>query len=207
MRNKRAALRALMKQAWTQGQRPRWFIAACVIGIVLCMLYPTDLHSYRPAPPDGALSLAHFSNDYLRFVNTAAQVALPILLDDPIGLVQLAYVGLSTTAATHGLKFLANDLDVWGTRLGERPSGSASRNNMPSGHSSMASCAAYFVGRRYGWWHSLYLLPILLLTMYARVELNAHTMAAVIAGALVGLLMAALFTSRRFRAPPADTPG
>jgi lipid A 1-phosphatase len=66
---------------------------------------------------------------------------------------------------------------------------------MPSGHSSMASCATYFVCRRYGLWHALYLLPILLLTMYARVALNDHTVSAVIVGALVGFVTAALFTS------------
>nr|WP_284702424.1 phosphatase PAP2 family protein [Herbaspirillum aquaticum] len=66
---------------------------------------------------------------------------------------------------------------------------------MPSGHSSMASSAMYFVGRRYGWWHLIYMLPILLMTMFARVALDAHTISAVLAGALAGIVGAALFTS------------
>ena len=64
------------------------------------------------------------------------------------------------------------------------------------------SCAAYFVSRRYGWKHALYLVPILLLTMYARVELNDHTVSAVVVGALVGLVSAAMFTSPRKRDAP-----
>ena len=190
-------MRALMKQAYTQVQKTRRFIFACVIGIILSLLYPTDLQSYRTPRADGDLSLALVTDHYLRFANTVVQVALPILLKDKIGLVQLVYVAISTTAATHGLKRLVDEWEVWGTRLGERPSGPHSRYNMPSGHSSMASSAAYFVCRRYGFMHALYLIPILLLTMYARVALNAHTVTAVITGALVGLLMAAIFTSAR----------
>jgi lipid A 1-phosphatase len=184
----------LAKEAFAQVERPRRFIAGCLLGIVLCFLYPTDLEGYRASRERNGLSEHYYS---LRFINTAAQVAIPLLLGDRIGLVQVAYVGVSTTVATHGLKRLLNDSVVGGTRLGERPSGKNSRHNMPSGHSSMASCAAYFVCKRYGWMHALYLVPILLLTMYSRVDLSKHTVAAVIAGALVGLVMAAIFTSRR----------
>jgi lipid A 1-phosphatase len=197
MPNRWQSMRALMKEAWTQVERPRQFILACVLGVLLCVQYPTDLQSYRSVPADSGLSLAFVTDHYLRFVNTAAQAALPLLLQDKIGMVQFVYTAIGTTLATHGLKRLVNRLDLWGLRLGERPSGTGSLYNMPSGHSSMASCAAYFVARRYGWLHALYLIPILLLTMYARVALNAHTVAAVIAGALIGLLMAAIFTSKR----------
>ena len=61
----------------------------------------------------------------------------------------------------------------------------------------MAASATYFVMRRYGWAHALYLVPLLLLTLHARVALGAHTISAVLAGALVGLLAAAAFTSAR----------
>jgi membrane-associated phospholipid phosphatase len=185
---------ALAKEAYAQVDRPWRFILGCVLGIVLCSLYPTDLQSYGTAREN---DLARVSYHDLRFINTAAQVALPLLLRDKIGLVQLVYVGISTTLATHGLKRLLNNSVVWGSRLGERPTGINSQHNMPSGHSSMASCAAYFVCRRYRWTHALYLIPILLLTMYSRVALNQHSVTAVIAGALVGFLMAALFTSHR----------
>jgi len=186
-------LRALM-EAYRQILKPWRFIAGCTLGIALCLLLPTDLHRHYASLAHADRSLALVTDRYLRFANTAAQIALPVLAKDRAGLIQLVYVGISTTAATHGLKRLVDGWYVRGTRLGERPSGPGSRYNMPSGHSSMASSAAYFVCRRYGLRHALYLIPILLLTMHARVVLDAHTVAAVIAGALTGFIMAAMFT-------------
>lgn len=188
------SLRALAKRAYVEADPQRPFLLLCVLGIILSILWPTNLSSYRATGPEKT-SLVLRTDHYLRFTNTIAQVAIPVFERDPVGMMQLLYVGLSATVATHGLKYLLDPVTVWGTRLGERPSGG--RHNMPSGHSSMASCALYFVCRRYGWRHALYMLPITFLTMFARVELNAHTVSAVIAGALVGLLMSAIFTSRR----------
>lgn len=190
-------MRTLMRQAYAEAKVPRWFVLLCLGGILLAGSYPSDLPSYRPVREADATAFVHFTNSYLRFANTVVQVALPVAFADQIGMVQLAYVAISTTAATQGLKFLVNKWEFGGTRLGERPSGPTSNHNMPSGHSSMASCAVYYIGRRYGLWHLLYLVPIMLLTMYARVELGSHTIAAVIAGALIGVMMAAIFTSKR----------
>ncbi len=170
---------------------------ACVIGIILCILWPTNLSSYRSKGPEKTLLVLR-TDHYFRYTNTIAQIALPIINRDPVGMMQLLYVGASVTLATHGLKHLLGPVTVWGTPLGDRPSGG--KHNMPSGHSSMAACALYFVCRRYGWRHALYMLPVTLLTMFARVELNAHTVSAVIAGALVGLVMSAVFTSKRAEA-------
>jgi membrane-associated phospholipid phosphatase len=196
-------MRALMRQAYSQVRRPKWFIYACVVGLIVAPLCPTDLRSYHTPAAGSDLAVALVTDHYLHFANTVAQVALPILLKDRIGLMQDAYVGVSNALATHGLKLLVNRWKIRGTRLGERPIGADSQFNMPSGHSSMASCAAYFVCRRYGWMHALYLIPILLLTMYARVALDEHTVTAVIAGGLLGLLMAAIFTSARMASPRA----
>lgn len=186
----------LARQAYAEADPPRAFVLACVIGLLLSILWPTNPPQHR-VPHREDLSLVVNGERYLRFVNTAVQVALPVIARDPVGLMQLLYVGASTTAATHGLKYLLEPVRVRGIRLGQRPSGGP--YNMPSGHSSMASCALYYVCRRYGWRHALYMLPITLLTMFARVELNAHTVSAVVAGTLVGLLMSALFTGRRRR--------
>ena len=188
-------LRTVAKQAYTEVEHPSRFRLACVIGIVLSLLFPTDLKSYRTAPPNPNI-VAVVTNTYGRFAVTAAQVAMPLVTRDAVGMVQVVYVALGTTALTHAIKFLVQDVTVWDTRLGERPGTPGSQNNMPSGHSSMASCATYYLGRRYGWWHLLYAVPIMLLTMYARVALQRHTVSAVIAGMLVGLLMAALFTGK-----------
>ena len=189
-------MRALAIQAYIQVRRPSRFIYACVIGVLLVPLFPTNLHSYRAPHAGEGLTVALVTDHYIHNINTIVQIALPILLRDKIGLLQGLYVGLSNAIATHGLKFLVDHWTVAGTRLGERPLDVDSRFNMPSGHSSMASSAAYFVSRRYGLLHALYLLPILFLTMYARVVLNAHTITAVITGALVGFLVAAIFTSK-----------
>ena len=204
MPSKVEPMRSVWKQAYLEVRRPRRFIAACLLGVMLCPFYPTDYGSYPPADTSqGVYALDH----YVRFVNTAAQALLPVVFADKIGMVQLVYVAVSTTLATHGFKRVVDRWQIWDTRVGQRPSGPNSRFNMPSGHSSMASSAAYFVGRRYNWWHLLYLIPILLLTMYARVALDAHTVAAVIAGALIGLAMAAIFTSmRKLPAAPAAAP-
>jgi membrane-associated phospholipid phosphatase len=188
-------MRNLMKQAYSQAQRPKMVILACLVWIILCLPYPTDLQSYRAPHPHREHPLVHFTEDYLRYTNTIVQIALPILFKDKIGMIQLVYVGISTTVATHGLKRLVDKWEVRATRLGQRPNRPNSRHNMPSGHSSMASCAAYFVCRRYGLKHAVYLLPILLLTMHARVALNEHTASAVIVGALLGFVAAAIFTS------------
>ncbi len=176
-------------------QRPMQFIAACLIGILVFALYPSDLASYRPGHARPLPAWVEVTDTQARFINTIAQAGLPLLLQDKAGLVQLAYVAVTTTIATHGLKWMLNDVTIAGTRLGERPYSPDSENNMPSGHSSMASCAAYFVARRYGWWHLLYLAPITLLTMAARYMLDAHTISAVLTGCLIGLLCAAWWTS------------
>jgi len=186
-----------MRRAYTQVVRPVWFILLCLLGVIISVAIPTDLQSYRTPHAESNREIVLLTENYLRFSNTIVQVALPLLLRDKIGIVQLVYTGVASAAATHGMKRLANRWIIWGNRLGERPNGNDSQHNMPSGHSSMASCAAYFVCRRYGIWHALYLIPVLLLTMYARVALHAHTIPAVTAGAFIGLMMAAFFTSRR----------
>jgi membrane-associated phospholipid phosphatase len=188
-------MRSVFYRAYRQVQRPTWFLVACIIGIILFLPYPTNLQSYRSAERKVAMPVVEWTEHYLRFTNTAVQIALPIVLRDKIGLAQLVYTGIAATVATHGLKRALDRAEIEKTRLGERPSKPDSHQNMPSGHSSMASCATYFVCRRYGLWHAFYLLPILLLTMYARVALNDHTVSAVIVGALVGFVTAALFTS------------
>lgn len=176
--------------------RPVALIVFLLFGIVLSAVYPSDLDGY-PILPAGTSMPAEvtLTENYVRFVPTAVQIALPIVLGDKVGLVQLLYVAISNTIVTHGLKHLLNDRWIMQTRLGQRPNGGS--RNMPSGHSSMVSCAAYFIGRRYNIWLGLLLSIIVVLSMYARVMLNAHTISATIAGTLIGCLSAAWFTSSR----------
>lgn len=177
-------------------KRPSAAIVFFLLGILSSIIYPTDLDSYplwAPAAPQPPA--VRLTEDYLRFIPTILQIATPIVLRDKIGLVQLLYVGIANTAATQGTKFLLNDVSVDHVRLGQRPEGRRSVHNMPSGHSSMGSCAVYFLCRRYGWRFGLPLFVLLVLTMAARVMLNAHTISAVVAGALIGFATAAWFTS------------
>ncbi|MDD2929263.1 MAG: lipid A 1-phosphatase LpxE [Sideroxydans sp.] len=187
-------------------KRPMGFIAACLLSLVACVFYPSDLASYRTNLNAEGPFWVEPTETKLRFVNTIAQIGLPLLLRDKEGMVQLLTLAVATTVATQGLKRVVNDIEVGGTRIGERPYAPDSRHNMPSGHSSMSSCAVYFVARRYGWRHLFYLVPILLLTMGARLMLDAHTLSAVLAGCLIGIICAAWFTSPYRKKKPEETP-
>lgn len=187
---------SIFRVAYDSVRRPTLLLVLLFMAIVASACYPTDLRSY-PILPAGTETPTEVrvTEDYVRYVPTALQIAIPVLLGDRIGMVQLLYVGISTTVATQGAKLLLNDVTVKGVRLGERPRGGGS--NMPSDHSSMASCAAYFLGRRYSLWLGMLLSIMVALTMYSRVMLDAHTISAVIAGALIGCLTTAFFTSPR----------
>ena len=188
--------KTVWRTAYAEVRRPMKCIVALLIAILCCAVYPRDIESY-PMHPAGAKMPAEvtLTEHYLRFIPTVVQIALPVVLGDKVGMAQLVYAGISTTIVTHGVKHLLNDRWVMGTRLGRRPASATSRHNMPSGHSSMVSCAIWFIGRRYSFRLALALSIFMLLTMYARVMLNDHTISAVIAGALVGFMCTALFTS------------
>lgn len=171
-------------------ERPsrRWdsVMTAALLVFVAALLMPAS-----PEPrqsPSAPSAWSEWVEHQGRFVNTALQIGLPLLLRDWAGLKALVWVGLTATAGTHGAKRLFDDVVISGVRLGQRPSGPDSRHNFPSGHSSLASSGAVFVARRYGWRWLWLLLPMTLATMFARLEFDAHTLSAVIAGAAIGLL-------------------
>jgi membrane-associated phospholipid phosphatase len=191
-------IKELMTASYVAVSRPKWLISLMSIIFVLSSLYPSDLDSYkRLAAGQSPPAVVHHVENYARYINTGLQVAIPIILADKIGMMQFAYIAVSATIATHVLKRLLNDWIVMGSRLGQRPGSDTSKHNMPSGHASMASCAAYFVCRRYGIQFSLVMFPILILTGYARIMLDSHTISAVISGTLLGFISAAIFTSKR----------
>ena len=186
------------RQLWRQHTIVLVLLLALIGGAVV---YPSDLPGYHAAPYDGAQDpLVTGTEDYGRHLNTLLALAVPLMARDPAGFRQLAVITLAGILATHGPKRLLDGLVIGATRLGERPHSPDSQHNMPSGHSALASSVVWFLGRRYSWWLALITVPITLLTMYARVMLNAHTFSAVIAGCLIGLVIAALFTTQRQRA-------
>jgi membrane-associated phospholipid phosphatase len=168
--------------------------------LLLCLFfsyafYPTYLTYYQGLIKDKSRPV-YAVEHYIRYINTAAQVLIPIILFDKIGMVQAIYVGIGTTVSLHVLKRAFNDVTIMGTRLGQRPSSTSSRHNVPSGHSAMASSAMAFIIIRYGWKHGYYLIPICLLTMWVRILLKAHTVSAVVSGAILGIIIALLLTSK-----------
>ncbi|RMH88378.1 lipid A 1-phosphatase LpxE [Lysobacter pythonis] len=176
--------------------RMLWLLS--ILALLTSTLYPSDLACYELQKGSSiAPQAAYVTENYGRFINTALQIGLPLAYRDVAGIVQLAKVAIATTLATHGAKRLLNGLTIRDTRLGQRPSSPNSRHNMPSGHSSMASSGFYFVCRRYGWMLAILTLPIMLLTMHARVALDMHTISAVISGALLGIMVTAIFTTKR----------
>lgn len=197
---------AILRRALDGVRIPGWLVALCLVGCALAVAYPRDLDPYVATLGSGGdAPIVQTTEHRLRFINVALPIGLVVLKRDAVGLVQLAYVTVAGTIATHGTKRLVNDISIRGTRLGERPYSPDSKHNMPSGHSSLASSGAWFVCRRYGWRWALLVVPVMLLTMYAGVMLDAHTCSAVIAGALIGIVCAALFTSRR-RCGPSPQP-
>ncbi|MBE1284431.1 MAG: phosphatase PAP2 family protein [Rhodobacteraceae bacterium] len=165
---------------------------AALVSLVVATLYPSDMDGHYAESRKGHNSaLVTGVEDYGRHVNTLVPLGTAIALRDIKGLLQIATVGFAGTVATHGPKRLLNDVEIFGTRLGQRPNGGD--HNLPSGHSSLASAGAYIAVRRYSKWLGVIVWPILFLTMYARYMLDAHTVSATIAGAIIGLLVADLF--------------
>lgn len=175
-----------------------WLAVALAL---VCALYPSnhelDYQTPRGGQQDAKVRLVE---DVLRHVNTVVAIALPLVNRDLVGMAQLTVVTVVGTAATHIPKRLLNDWVIAGTRLGQRPQSLDSQHNVPSGHSSLASAAAWFVCRRYGWRWAWLVLPITAATMWARVMLDAHTLSAVLAGLFVGVAVALFFVTPRVRA-------
>ena len=189
-------LRNLFKLSYAQVRVPRKLTLLLLLAFLASALIPSRIETHPPPQDFAAVRpLVDGVEHYGRFVNTVLQVAVPLLLCDRVGLAQLATIAVTTTFMTHATKRLVNDWRINGVRLGQRPSRADSKYNTPSGHSSMASSAVYFLARRYGLAFLLITLPVLLLTMFSRMALGDHTLSGTLSGAFLGLLMAALFTS------------
>lgn len=176
----------------TRNARITMWVAA--IAITACaILYPSDMDGHYATSRNGQDNIVVTNvENYGRHLNTIIPIGTAIILRDFTGLRQMAATTISGIAATHLPKRLLDDIEVFGTRLGQRPNGG--NHNMPSGHSALASAGAYFAVRRYSKWFGLIVWPVLFLTMHARYMLDAHTASATIAGAVIGILVADLFT-------------
>lgn len=182
--------RAMLKKHWRA-----FLLGSCLM--IAAAIYPSNIEKYYSTPRGGQeMPLVTVTEDYARHINSLLPLAAIVILRDWKGLQELAMVTVVGTLAVHVPKRLLNDVEIMGTRLGRRPNSPHSKHNSPSGHSSLASSGAYFMMRRYGLWFGIIVLPVMLLTMYARVMLDAHTVSATIAGALIGIIVTALFTTK-----------
>ncbi len=185
---------SIFKQAFCVKAKFNLRILLLVTLFFAIAFYPSDINWYRARQKDKSPHVVVIEHG-LRYVPSILQFAVPMLFADKIGLIQATYVAIATTIATQGLKRVMNDWSSFGTRLGERPFDEGSRFNMPSGHTTMAGSAVFFLFFRYGTWHLSYSMPLLILTMYARIMLKAHTLSAVCAGSVLAFLIAFLLTS------------
>ena len=165
--------------------------------ITAASIYPSDLENdYAVSRGGHEMPFVVATESYGRHINTVLPFALALILKDKEGLKQLGFITVAGILASHGPKRLLNDVEIMGTRLGQRPSSPTSKHNTPSGHSTLAGACAYFIMRRYSKWMGLIVIPVLLATMYARVMLDKHTVSATFAGAATGLLVAGLFSTK-----------
>ncbi|MEN9465865.1 MAG: hypothetical protein RL217_2046 [Pseudomonadota bacterium] len=191
------------KKSWQVLTKPKLSIYALIVLFFVVAYAPVDNDFYKEKRLPFCGDFEFFTENYLRFSSTAIQIIAPILMRDPVGIAQSINASIATTLVTHSFKRLFNNQTTWddGRRLGERPRSPKSKHNMPSGHSSMASLAVFYVMRRYGTKQNrfkiamIYMAVIMACTMYTRVMLDDHTVPATLAGALVGLICAFVFTS------------
>jgi membrane-associated phospholipid phosphatase len=130
--------------------------------------------------------------DTVETSGTLLSVALPLVAvgmtlrnDDAQGRWQLAEAFVLTTGVTYGLKY---SIDA------TRPNGG--KHSFPSAHTSVSFAAADFIGRRYGWEYGIPAYAAAGFVGYSRVDARAHHRYDVVAGAALGILSDALFTSR-----------
>ncbi|QED23755.1 phosphatase PAP2 family protein [Candidatus Deianiraea vastatrix] len=172
--------------------RSSWLIVILLfIGFFISSFYKCNRSFYNNRKANDTKPVCTMDK-YARYGNTALQVAIPIIMQDKIGIIQSIYVGISTTILTHGFKHFYNAIHLEDSI---RPN--QKKSNMPSGHSSMASCAMTFVCRRYGIKYIVIMLPITMITMLCRFELNCHTISACIAGLIIGVICGYCFSSKK----------
>ena len=131
------------------------------------------------------------ASDVIETSGTVLSIALPAAAggltydkDDARGRIQLAEVLASTLGVTYGLKYTVDET---------RPNGGA--HSFPSGHTSVSFAAADFIERRYGWDYGIPAYVAAGFVGYSRVEAKAHYTRDVLAGAAIGILANAVFTT------------
>lgn len=119
----------------------------------------------------------------LTFALPAVSAGASLLGADGDGLVQLTESAALALGVTYGLKYAVN---------AERPNGGD--HSFPSGHATLSFCSAEFLRRRHGWAWGLPAYAAAGFIGYSRVEASEHYAADVVAGAIIGVVSAWMFT-------------
>ena len=182
-------------------QNLEWRHVARLMALILLVgsiLYPSDMDGHYAHSRQGRDNAVVIGVEpYGRHLNSLIPIGAAIALRDVQGLWQISATIVVGTLATHLPKRILNNVEINGVRLGQRPNGG--NHNMPSGHSALASAGALIAVRRYWNGFGLIVRLILCLTMFARYMLDAHTIAATIAGAVIGIPVADCFVSPRLK--------
>lgn len=130
--------------------------------------------------------------DIGQIANPVIGLALTVMKEDEPGMFQWLYSTVTNAVLTAAIKGATNKIHGGRDPMNKRPNGKP--HNFPSGHTSAASVGANFIALRYGFTYAIVPYVILGLTAAGRVQVHKHTEAGVIAGAMVGLLSAFIFT-------------
>ena len=125
------------------------------------------------------------TGDVLLFSLPAAALTGSLITKDYQGSWQFTKGALLNQAVTFGLKYAINK---------ERPYNNGSRG-FPSGHTSTTCQSAAFIQKRYGWKYGIPAYVLAGFTGYSRISAQKHDGWDVLAGAVVGVGSAYLFTS------------
>jgi len=125
------------------------------------------------------------SGDVLLFVMPATALTGSLIAGDHEGTWQFAKGFALNQAVTIGLKYAINK---------DRPYNNGVRG-FPSGHTSTTFQSAAFIQKRYGWSYGIPAYILAGYTGYSRIEAQKHDGWDVLAGAVVGIGSAYIFTS------------
>ncbi|MBT2161278.1 phosphatase PAP2 family protein [Zobellia barbeyronii] len=125
------------------------------------------------------------TGDILLFSLPAAALTGSLVIGDYKGTWQFTKGALLNQALTVGLKYALNK---------NRPYGNGNRA-FPSGHTSTTFQSAAFIQKRYGWKLGIPAYALAGLTGYSRINAQKHDGWDVLAGAVVGIGSAYLFTT------------
>jgi membrane-associated phospholipid phosphatase len=136
------------------------------------------------------------TGDIGRIALPAAAAGMALFFRDWEGAKQLGESLLAAALVTEGLKLAVRETS---------PNGDP--HAFPSGHSSIAFAGASFLQRRYGWEYGVPAYLAAAFVGYTRVETDHHRIHDVLAGAAIGILANAIFTTPFHRVSVAPIAG